>query len=95
MSKSDKKVSASSAPSILDQANMVHAMAYFPYFIGAIAMYFLGNTDKKQAMHHIKYSAILAVIAMLLIIILKGVFGTLVSIAYLVVSGIFAYKAYK
>ena len=72
MSQSDKKVSSPvSTPSILDQANMVHAMAYFPYFIGAVAMYFLGNTDKKQAMHHIKYSAMIAFVAMILIVILK------------------------
>ena len=50
-----------SPTSILEKPNMVHAMAYFPYLIGPIAMYFLGQTDKKAAMHHIKYAVIIAV----------------------------------
>ena len=96
MSKSDKKgASLSTTASILDQANMVHALAYIPYFIGAVAMYFLGNTDKKQAMHHIKYSAMIAGVAMILILVLKGFFGMVVSVAYLVISALFAYKAYR
>lgn len=96
MSKTDKKTATpGNTPSILDQANMVHALAYIPYFIGAVAMYFLGNTDKKQALHHIKYSAMIAFVAMILIVILKGFFGMVVNIAYLVISALFAYKAYK
>lgn len=44
-----------------DDAHKVHAFAYFPYFIGPIVAYFFGNTDKKKAMHHIKYAVIMAV----------------------------------
>ncbi len=97
MSKSEKKwaTPAVSQGGILEKANMVHAMSYFPYFIGAVAMYFLGNTDKKAALHHIKYSAIVAFGICILLIILNGFFASVANGAYLILSGYFAYKAYK
>jgi len=51
--------------SLLLQQNIVHALAYFPYFIGAISMHLLGRTNKEAAMHHIMYSGILAAAAIL------------------------------
>jgi hypothetical protein len=41
MSKTDKKIEVAQKKSLLDQPNMVHAMSYFPYFIGAVGMYLL------------------------------------------------------
>ena len=40
--KSTKKIVESVG--VLENANMVHALAYFPYFVGPIAMYFLGKS---------------------------------------------------
>lgn len=58
--KTTVKKTAGNTSDFLENANIVHALSYFPYFIGAVAMYFLGKTDKKATMHHIKYSALLA-----------------------------------
>ena len=67
-----KKTSSSKQEgTFLENPSIVHACIYFPYFIGPIAMYFLGNTDKKKAMHHIKYSVLMAIAATVLIILLK------------------------
>lgn len=56
-----KKAAAPVDVPFLENPNIVHALSYFPYFIGAVAMFFLGRSDKKAAMHHIKYSGLLAV----------------------------------
>ena len=90
-----KKAVAKKEVTFLENANIVHALAYFPYLIGAISMYFLGKTNKKAAMHHIKYSAMLALVALVLIVLLRGFFAQIVSLAYLVLSGFFAWKAYN
>jgi amino acid transporter len=95
MSKTDKKIDVGPKKSLLDQPNMVHAMSYFPYFIGAVGMYLLWNTDKKQALHHIKYSAIIAAIAVLLMIIADDFWDYIFNVAYVIASGFFALKAYK
>lgn len=95
MSKTEKTVSSETKKSILDQANMVHALSYIPFFIGAIAMYFLGNTDKKAAMHHIKYSLMLSIAATLLFVILSSFFGYVLNMAYIGLSVYFGLKAYK
>lgn len=82
MSKSEKKAPVESQKNILDQANLVHALSYIPFFLGPIAMYFLANTDKKQALHHIKYSLMLAIGATLLLIVLDDFFGYVFNMAY-------------
>lgn len=45
MAKTAKKTTAKKAAAkstdFLENANIVHALSYFPYFIGAAAMYFL------------------------------------------------------
>lgn len=64
------KAKKNAPESFLENPNIVHALAYIPYFIGAVSMYFLGKTGKKAAMHHIKYSALLALGAILLIVLL-------------------------
>lgn len=77
MAKATKKVTTKKSTttkqqgSFLENPSIVHACIYFPFFIGPIAMYFLGNTDKKKAMHHIKYSVLMAIAATVLIILLK------------------------
>lgn len=97
--KAAPKKSASSETSgnatFLENANIVHALAYFPYFIGAIAMFFLGKTDKKALLHHVKYSLILAFAAFVLFVILNGFFANVVNIAYICFSVYLAYKAYN
>jgi len=80
---------------VLENENMVHALAYFPFFIGPIAMYFLGKTNKKKAMHHIKYAALIAVAVFVLFILLNEFFSKLVSLVYLVGSAYLAWKAYS
>ena len=84
-----------SSVSILDKPNVVHSLSYIPYGIGAILMYFLWNTDKKKAMIHIKYSAYMAIIIIVLLILLKGFFAALLSLIYLGISWVLAYKAYN
>jgi len=81
--------------SMLEKQNIVHALAYVPYFIWAIAMLVLWKTNKQAAMHHIKYSALIALAVFILFVILNGFVAMLVNIAYLVVSGLFAIKAYN
>lgn len=88
-------VKKADSKSLLEQENMVHAMAYFPYGIGAIAMFFLGSSDKKKALKHIKYSWVLAAIVFLLMLLLKGIFGPLLMLVYLGFSAFLAYKAYN
>jgi uncharacterized membrane protein len=90
------KVSASAATSFLENANTVHAIAYVPYLIGAIAMYFLGKSDKKAAMHHIIYSAILAVVAIVLwLLLLWSFLGVFIGPVYIIGSFYLAWKAYN
>ena len=94
--KAPKKSTAKTGSNdFLENANMVHALSYFPYFIGAVSMYFLGKSDKKKSLHHIKYSAMLALVAFVLIVLLRGFFAQIASLAYLVISGFFAWKAYN
>lgn len=58
-------------------------------------MYFFGESDKKAAMHHITYSAMLAVAVMVSFLILNGFFANVVNLAYIGLSAYFAYKAYN
>ena len=58
-------------------------------------MYFLGQSDKARAMHHIKYSALLAVGALVLFFVLNGFFANVVNIAYVAGSAFLAWKAYN
>ncbi len=90
--KSAKKIVESVG--VLQNANIVHALSYLPFFVGAVSMYFLGKTDKKAAMHHIKYSVLMAVIVIIAYIPLDMFFDRLLSLAYVGVSAFFAYKAY-
>jgi len=80
---------------VLEDANIVHALTYFPFFIGPIAMYILGKTDKKKAMHHIKYALLMATAVCLLFFVLNGFVSQILSITYIVASGYLAFKAYK
>lgn len=98
MAKATKKTTtkANTAPeSMLEKSNVVNALSYFPYLIGAIAMYFLGESNKKEAMHHISYSAIMGVAVIVLFFVLNGFFANVVNLAYLGISAFFAYKAYN
>ena len=58
-------------------------------------MYFLGNTDKKLALHHIKYAVLIAIAVCVLYIPLDSFFDRLISYAYIIWSGYLAWKAYK
>jgi len=90
------KVGVDTELSFLLKQNIVHALAYFPYGIGAISMYFLGRTNKEAAMHHIKYSALIAIAAILGHVLLSGsIIGWLIFPAYMVGTGILAWKAYN
>jgi len=81
---------------ILDNANVVHTLSYIPYLVGPVAMYFLGKTDKKKTMHHISYSAIIAVAAIISGILLAGSFlGKFIVPIYFIGSGYLAWKAYN
>lgn len=97
MPKQTKKTAKQIADSVgvLDNANMVHALSYFPFFIGPVAMYFLGNTNKKKAMHHITYAFLIACGVTILFILLNEFFSRLVTLAYLIGSGYLAWKAYS
>jgi len=97
MPKATKKSTKQIVESVgfLDNANAVHALAYFPYFIGPIAMFFLGKTDKKKAMHHIMRAAIIAVVVVVLYMILNDFVSRIVTLAYLAGSAFFAWKAYN
>lgn len=79
---------------VLEDANTVHALSYFPFFIGPVAMYFLWKTDKKKALRHIKYSLIMAGAVVVLFMILNDFMSRLVTLAYVWASAYFAYKAY-
>jgi general stress protein CsbA len=57
-------------------------------------MYFLGKTDKKKALHHIKYAALMAVGVVILFALLNPFFARLLTLVYLAASGYFAYQAY-
>jgi len=96
MAKATKKTSKQIVDSvgILWEANVVHALSYFPFFIWPVAMYFLGKTDKKKAMHHIKYALLMAVGVVILFMLLNGFVSRVVSLVYLAASAYFAYKAY-
>jgi len=80
---------------VLDNENLVHALSYFPFFIGPIAMYFLGNTNNVLKMHHIKYALLMAVAVLVLFMILNWFASRVVTLAYIVASGYFAFKAYN
>lgn len=98
MAKAPKKATAkktSTPGNLLENANVVHALSYFPYLIGAIGMYFLGQSNKKEAMHHISYSAIMGAIVIVLFFVLNGFFANVVNLVYIGVSAFFAYKAYN
>ncbi len=96
MVKETKKTPANAATgSILEQANIVHALSYIPYFIGPVLMFFLAKSDKKASMHHVKYSALIAIAAVVLFILLRGFFANLVNVLYIVGSGYLAWKAYS
>lgn len=71
MSKEKKNQTVEKA-SPLETQNIVHALAYFPYFIGAIGMFFLAKTEKKALLHHVKYSAFLALGACIGLILFRG-----------------------
>ncbi len=75
-----KKTKASSN-TILENVNMTSAMSYFPYFIGAVAMYFLAE-NRKPVLHHIKYSFILAVIVLFLFFVLNSFFIGILNLGY-------------
>ncbi len=79
----------------LDNPSIVHALAYIPYFVWAALMFFFWKTEKKEVMHHIKYSLFLAVATIVLTILLDGFFDKVLVLGYLAVSGYFAYKAYN
>lgn len=93
--KTPKAVKSNLASDILEKPNMVHALAYIPYLIGPIVMFFLSKTDKKNLMHHIKYAVIIFAATILLMIILNDVFRTILNILYIVASGYLAWKAYN
>lgn len=101
MAKTTKKTSTkkSSSPEVyanlLDNPSVVHAFAYFPYFIGAVAMYFFGNSDKKAALHHIKYSFLLSLSVVILLLILNSWVMSVVTLVYIGASIYLALKAYK
>jgi len=90
-----EKVKSVASGSILEEQNLMHAASYFPYLIGAIFVFFLWKSDKKKALHHVKYSAILAIGAIILVILLKGFFASVVNFAYIGISIFLAFKAYK
>jgi len=96
MAPSTKKTTKQIVESVgfLENKNMVHALAYVPYLIGAISMYFLGKTDKKAAMHHIKYSALMAIGVFILYALFNDFTSRIVSLIYIGASCFFAYKAY-
>lgn len=99
MAKATKKAttakSTSTADSFLEQENTVHALSYFPYGIGALAMFLLGKSDKKKLMHHVKYSALIAIAVFILLFVLNGFFARLISLVYLAGSAYLAWKAYN
>lgn len=90
-----KKAAPAKSGNILENENIVHALSYVPYFIGAVAMYFLGGSDKKAAMHHIKYSALIAAAVIILTFVLNGFFIQILALGYLIGSAYLAWKAYN
>jgi len=96
--KSTKKSANSSKKaansSILADTNITGALSYFPYFIGALAMYFLAE-DRKAILKHIKYSVLLAFAAVILMILLNQFFAWVFNLAYWGFSAFLAFKAYK
>ena len=101
MPKSTKKVSAkveveTNEVSLLMQQNVVHALAYFPYLIGVVSMHFLWRTNKQAAKHHIMYSLIIAVAAIIGHIFLTGsILWWMIFPAYMIGSAFLAWKAYN
>jgi uncharacterized membrane protein len=96
MSKSTKKVTSElkkESDNILSDLNITSALSYFPYLIGALAMYFLA--EDKKTLHHVKYSAMMAVAVIVLMFILNGIASVILNFAYWGVSLFFAFKAYK
>lgn len=94
MPKTTKKSAPKSNNNFLAQANVTSALSYFPYLIGAIAMYFLAE-DKKNTLHHVKYSAMMAVAVIVLMFVLNGFFAGVLNLAYWGVSFFFAWKAFN
>ena len=96
MTKIDSETPKIAKASILEKPNMVHALAYIPYFIWAVAMFFLAKTNKKIAMHHIKYSGIIAIAAILGHLFLTwSIIGWLIFPAYMLGSAYLGWKAYN
>jgi len=89
-----KKKAASSSSDIWERVNVQNALAYVPY-LGAIVMYVWKRPSKGDLLHHIKYSALILVGITVLCILLNGFFGQLATLAYLGLSGFFAWKAYN
>jgi uncharacterized membrane protein len=80
---------------ILLREEFTHSFSYFPYFIGPLVMFFLADSDRKKLMVHIKYSSVIAFIAILCIIAMNSFFTWLVSLLYLGLSIFLALKAYS
>ncbi|MDA9128985.1 hypothetical protein N9J72_00725 [Candidatus Gracilibacteria bacterium] len=98
MEKHDKKVEPKhlhTGPSFLEKQENINAIAYIPYLVGPALAFFLGKTDKRMLKHHIKYSLVFFLIALILTVILADFFKGITTICYIVVSGYFAYKAYS
>lgn len=94
MPKTTKKSVPKGSNNFLAQANITSAISYFPYLIGAITMYFLAE-DKKATLHHVKYSAMMAVAVIVLIFVLNPFFAGVLNLAYWAISFFFAWKAYN
>ncbi len=94
MSQEDPKI-ASTQVSFLNKQNIVHALAYFPFFVGAISMYFLAQTNKEALLHHVKYSLLLSVGILILIFLFNQFFANISILLYIGLSIYFAFKAFK
>jgi len=78
------------------QESTTHALTYFPYLIGPIAMFLLASTHKKKLFVHIKYSSFFAIVAILLHIFVSwSILWWLIFPWYVVLSWFLAYKAYS
>lgn len=86
---------ASPKQDILSQESTTHSLTYIPYFIGPVLMFFLASSDKKKLFVHIKYSSVIALWAIVLMIMFNTFFTWVLSVAYLCLSILLAYKAYN
>ena len=81
---------------LLAREEITHSFCYFPYFIWPIAMFFLAETDKKKTMIHIKYSAIIAFVVIVLHVFVSGsILGFLLFPWYVWLSVWLGVKAYN